>query len=983
MGYLSIGASMRFPFKGVVVTALHWAIIAPAFGQAPLERPNALVLSEARAIVQRMIDNARGPYSRIRWYCNDGTVQPPAASACAEHGGGRQHAEYAAERSRLAELGWSVGTIFAALDYAELANDRARRQRLRELPLERYLIDIDDGWVLRRARNYRGRTQIEDEEALGRELLVRLLGDRDWVAGNFLLARESVRTIPHTGDSDDIARLVRRSAIEIVARDASFEPLRAEIHGAPSSATAARVRTWAANKPAELVAAAGELATQLELLYSAEGRRSRMLRHRDGMAREPVLRELAAYLDAEAAQPTVQRVRSLAELARAARRIIERDTTSPRVRLRLFDMLIDLEGELAVTISESLSASMLTRAELFELAARAANAAYGTGVLTREEHDVLQAVLDIDSENSLAVAMQDYLAAVESLKRVPHWAAGSVRHAFAEPLVKYAALDTRAAGFVDDLMRSSVLVGLGEITRRLAIDVASLTGVAQLINGREGLPAFGLNAGIARGRLKVFSTDHALRAGSYTAADVVLLPETTPELEPIAGIVTLGEGNPLSHVQLLARNFGIPNIAIAPSVLPVLEEMRDVEVITAVATDGSLVLMPFGDLTAELKATVRPAAERRASLRVPPVDLTVRNPIRLADLDRSLSGRVVGPKAANLGELARLFPGRVAPALAIPFGLYAAHVGRSGDSPRDRLVTAYAEHDAGLIDDPELNLMLAAIRAEIASLTIDEPTRAVLLEQMRWEFGEPESYGLFVRSDTNVEDLPEFTGAGLSETVPNVTDLEALFATIPRVWSSVLSPRAIAWRSNLLENPEAVFASVLLMQSVPSTKSGVLVTTNLIGVKPGLTVSAAWGVGGGVGGEATESLVLHTDGSETLVSGAKSAYQRRLDAAGGLAWAPAPEGAVLSAQEKTALRELAAEVLARYQPVYDDEGAQRPWDIEYGFVRGELTLFQIRPLVERGQRVADRVVRALTQPAPDVREEDIVLDEFPIVRGAL
>jgi hypothetical protein len=43
----------------------------------------------------------------------------------------------------------------------------------------------------------------------------------------------------------------------------------------------------------------------------------------------------------------------------------------------------------------------------------------------------------------------------------------------------------------------------------------------------------------------------------------------------------------------------------------------------------------------------------------------------------------------------------------------------------------------------------------------------------------------------------------------------------------------------------------------------------------------------------------------------------------------------------------------------DDNGQQRPWDIEFGFVGGELTLFQIRPLVEKGQARADWAVRAL------------------------
>jgi phosphoenolpyruvate synthase/pyruvate phosphate dikinase len=289
----------------------------------------------------------------------------------------------------------------------------------------------------------------------------------------------------------------------------------------------------------------------------------------------------------------------------------------------------------------------------------------------------------------------------------------------------------------------------------------------------------------------------------------------------------------------------------------------------------------------------------------------------------------------------------------------------------------------GVLDDDALATRLAEIRDLIAGLRISTQRWSELRDSMQAEFGEPGTYGLFVRSDTNVEDLPQFTGAGLSETLPNIVDIERLFTAIPRVWSSVLSPRAIAWRSSLLTNPEEVYASVLLMKSVPSDKSGVMVTTNVAGNEPGLTVSTAWGVGGAVGGEATETIVLLDDGRETLVSEAKSAYQRKLGQAGGIAWSPANDGRVLTAEEKRALRELAREVHERYKPVFDENGVRRPWDIEFGFVGGELTLFQIRPLVERGQQLADRVVRALVPGIDSTLPEFVDLDELPAGSGGL
>ncbi len=213
----------------------------------------------------------RGPYTRLRWYCKDGSVHPPTPYACSERGGGRQHGEFSPERQRLATLGYPVGTIYAALGWDEFFDEKRRNDRLRQLPLEQYLVAVDDGWVLRKARYYRGRVQVEDEDAAGQELLVRLLSRSDWVAENYLLTRELARVVPHHGGSDR-TRSIRTISQQISEEDSTFERLRVKIHTSPGQDDVARVADWLAaararSAPAARIAKAEQLRGELEALY--------------------------------------------------------------------------------------------------------------------------------------------------------------------------------------------------------------------------------------------------------------------------------------------------------------------------------------------------------------------------------------------------------------------------------------------------------------------------------------------------------------------------------------------------------------------------------------------------------------------------------------------------------------------------------------------------------------------------------------------
>jgi hypothetical protein len=913
--------------------------------------------------------NSRGPYRRLRWWCADGSVLPPKPYACVERGGGVQHGQYSGDRARLKELGWPAGTVITALGWGELFDAENRHRRMRDLVVERYLQATGDGWVMKQARTYRGHIQVEDEERFGRELLVQMLTKNAWVKQHFLLARELARSLPHHG-GDDRTREIRRLAQEVGEARIDFEPIRIQVHSNPGPGDVDRVRTWIegpgrdADPP--VLETASRLLAELERLYGPErdwiG---------DAVARLPdpgPHKEWVRYLRGALEMSGTARIERLAGVLRRSRDLLAISGDGER-NLAVLDVSLEVERELLASALEHLRRGPGHRRSLLRLARSLVVACYGVGLVSKREARTLVHPLNTLMTRRV-VPGEDYLVAVRSLERAGAWGLGTVRYTFAEPLVNYTALEPRAGRFVDELVRGSPLLALSRVMRKLTADRSTLTGTVHHVldsAGDLGVPrelgtsrgaALALNPGLARGPLRFVPAEDPGSAQDLKPEDIAVLERTVSTLPPVAGIMTLAEGSPLSHVQLLARNLGVPNASIDPALADRLRSLEGADVVLAVGTEGSVVVEQASHLPA---TTLRAAEAPRESTLVdaPEPDLTRSAAIPLSRLHRRLSGKVVGPKAANLGELARLFPGRVSAAIAVPFGFFDAHTRGGLDAPRARLDGAFARYRAGQLDEAGLARELDAIRRRIAGLSL-RPLRRLHLERlMKQLFGPPGTYGVFVRSDTNVEDLPGFTGAGLNRTVPHVVRHASILRAIPEVWSSMLTPRSMGWRRSILKFPERVYSSILIQRSVPSDLSGVLVTWDLLRDRPGLTVTTAYGVGGAVEGEDAETVVLEPDGPVVLGAESKTPYRRVLEPAGGVGWRPAPPGRVLRRSHQAALRTLARELEERLPAARGPDGRPIPWDVEFGFVGDELKLFQVRPLVGRGGGPGDALVAAM------------------------
>jgi len=905
--------------------------------------------------VEQMKTAARGPFERIRWFCADGAVLPPTEGACRERGGGVQHGEWSERTLTLRSEGYLVANLLSDLKPADFIGEAPRLEELRQILLEQFLIANDDGWVFRQARYYRGALQAEDEQVGARRLIMGLVADQAWQhPTRFLLLREAVRLLPVRSEPA-VGAQARTLAIEIAEADPGFAPLRVRIHGMPDAKNPQLVRDYA--KERGLPALSEDYARLASLLDALNAPQTAVMQL-DRLAHDTrdagLKRELqTAVARLKTADNLTARMLVASELSGEWRRRLEASTPLTALnRFRLLIASLAMEQEVYAVgnqlVEQDPAASRATRLQWLR---SLAEALYGSGLLSARQRQAVEKRVD-DLTPGGALNAADYDAALRYLARVPQWAQRAMEFQFGPTVERWSLLTPLVHQFVPDRLRGGPLLAYTRVLDGLVQDSNALVGIRHRLFGHEvgsGLRA--LNPGLRRGVLLRPPGDRAFRRDG-----IYLLPSTTPELPPVAGILTLGEGSSLSHVQLLARNLGIPNVVVDDSRIAQITPYIGRPVVLAVSPHGAIQIAEDGpqwDAVFGRESLVEDLiiVPDLAKLELGQTDL-----LRLQDVSAGDSGRVVGPKAANLGELRRFYPEAVNPGVAIPFGVFRDLLERpieAGGPPAFEWMQAQYARIRAIGEDvtrqQEIERFLSRLRQWITGTDPGEAFRDRLRAMMGAVFGNAEDVGVFVRSDTNVEDLPGFTGAGLNMTVPNVTGFEAVVRAIQQVWASPFTERAYAWRQAHMRQPEHVYPAVLLLQTFDSEKSGVLVTVDVdSGDRQWLSIAASEGVGGAVEGQAAEELrVRRSTGEVRLLAQASAATRAEPAPQGGIRRSPASgRDTVLTADEIEQLRALADDVERRF-PLARVNGEQAPpADIEFGFRDGRLALFQIRPFVE-------------------------------------
>jgi len=220
---------------------------------------------------------------------------------------------------------------------------------------------------------------------------------------------------------------------------------------------------------------------------------------------------------------------------------------------------------------------------------------------------------------------------------------------------------------------------------------------------------------------------------------------------------------------------------------------------------------------------------------------------------------------------------------------------------------------------------------------------------------------VFLRSDTNMEDLKEFTGAGLNLTLFNVLDKEKVLEGIKDVWASPYTERSFKWRQVYLLNPENVFPSILVIPSVDVDYSGVLITKGInSGNDKDLTVAFSRGAGGAVDGQSAETYTIYDSNGYRLLAPAREPMYNTLPATGGTGKKVATfQNRVVNEKNMAEIKTL-AKTIRETLPKETNSEYEGAYDVELGFKEDKLWLFQIRPFVENKKALSSGYLESIT-----------------------
>lgn len=478
---------------------------------------------------------------------------------------------------------------------------------------------------------------------------------------------------------------------------------------------------------------------------------------------------------------------------------------------------------------------------------------------------------------------------------------------------------TRVSFKPNSLRQEEASRSISGLERVLQSDIAS----------EQGYQALNVATGIGRIHI-IQKLDEHVEIGSN---EILVLDEVPIQLPPVAGIITSQPSTPLSHINLLAKGWKIPN-AYIKNARELFQQYDGWWV--SFETKRENYSIKKADLD-QLREYQRRIAER-SDLMKPRFSLSEQRLLSLSEQRATLS-IAVGGKSANLGEVlhARL-PGIVVPSgFTIPFYYYDEFMQHN---KFDQEIYGLL-NDQKFVHDPAYRKeKLIALRARIKSGEFDPDLQAEVLKKVAAEYA---GKGLFVRSSSNSEDLPNFSGAGLYTTVPNVRGEKELIDAIKTVWASLWNFEAYEARERANVDHSKVFMAVLLQEGINSESSGVMISTDPFDQenRGAIYISAKRGLGIKVveGQRIAEQIIFRPRANAVQVL-TRSAEDSLLtfDEKGGVKEVPITG-------ERVVLTDDVIRRLVRAAAAIKRVFGGRDQDIEWAYMKGQIYIVQARPFI--------------------------------------
>jgi len=441
-----------------------------------------------------------------------------------------------------------------------------------------------------------------------------------------------------------------------------------------------------------------------------------------------------------------------------------------------------------------------------------------------------------------------------------------------------------------------------------------------------------LNTGKAVGRIHIIDKlDDTVEIGDN---EIIVLKELPQSLPPVRGIIVAKPSSPLSHINILAKGWNIPNVYIKDADKLFREYNTFIYKLDASITDYKLERASADEVKTDFASPGQ---------QIPPVNLTVSKLAGLREM-RKKDSITYGSKAANQGEIIRArVPGIIVPdGFSIPFYWYDKFMQENGFDDQ----VADWQNDLEFVHNPRVRRQkLEQFRNDIQKAPFDKALRDEVIKRWRIQLG---GKPVFVRSSSNSEDLPNFSGAGLYSSVANVREADKLIEAVKKVWASLWKFEAYEARVRNYVSQKDVYMSALVQLGVDMQKGGVMITRDPFDEdsKDSVYISAVCGHNSNVvNNTGLPEQILFNPRSNSVIVMTLSQQENALafDENGDL-----KETADKCANaQKRVLSDLQARTLAKTAIRIRGVFGKQPQDIEWGILNGRLYIVQARPYIDK------------------------------------